>query len=232
MRGKRKAGEADDKQARDESLEAAGHGSLFVGRRAELTIRTMPDQPTPAEVLLFWFGARDERGKRHRRWFEKSEAFDREIRERFLPLYEEGVSGKLARWKDRPEDCLALIVLLDQFPRNMLRGSPRAFAADPLALEAARHAVAQGYDKTLLPVERLFAYLPFEHSEALEDQLRACELIKPLEAFEETADAYRYAVAHRDIIQRFGRFPHRNAILGRASTPQEIEFLAQPGSSF
>lgn len=192
----------------------------------------MTGQTTPDEVLFFWFGAPGERGKRHKRWFEKSETFDREIRERFLPLYEQAAAGTLSQWKDRAEDCLALILLLDQFPRNMFRGSPRAFAADPLALEAARHAVAQGYNRTLLPVERLFAYLPFEHSEALEDQLRACELIKPLEPFEETADAYRYAVAHRDIIERFGRFPHRNAVLGRASTPQEIEFLAQPGSSF
>jgi uncharacterized protein (DUF924 family) len=114
----------------------------------------------------------------------------------------------------------------------MFRGSPRAFATDPLALRAARHAVTQGHDQALLPVERLFAYLPFEHSEALEDQLRACELTKPLEAFEETADAYRFALAHLDIIRRFGRFPHRNAVLGRGSTPEEIEFLKQPGSSF
>ena len=97
---------------------------------------------------------------------------------------------------------------------------------------AARHAVDEGYDRTLLPVERLFAYLPFEHSEALGDQERACELFRPLAAFPETDDAYRYAVAHRDIIARFGRFPHRNAILGRASTAAELEFLSQPGSGF
>lgn len=192
----------------------------------------MSDQPDGSGVLLFWFGPPGERGKRHKRWFEKSEALDRQIRERFLAQYEEGAAGKLSHWKVRPEDCLALVVLLDQFPRNMFRGSPRAFAADALALDAARHALERGYDRTLLPVERLFAYLPFEHSEALEDQVRACELIKPLEAFPETADAYRYAMAHRDIIQRFGRFPHRNAVLGRASTPEELEFLAQPGSSF
>jgi uncharacterized protein (DUF924 family) len=92
--------------------------------------------------------------------------------------------------------------------------------------------VAQGFDRAMLPVERLFVYLPFEHSEALADQERACELSKPLEAFPETADAYRYAAAHRDIIVRFGRFPHRNALLGRASTPEEVEFLKTPGSSF
>jgi uncharacterized protein (DUF924 family) len=114
----------------------------------------------------------------------------------------------------------------------MFRGSPRAFAADRLALEAARHAVERGYDRDMLPVERMFAYLPFEHSESLEDQLKACKLTAPLDAFPETCDAHRYAVRHREIVERFGRFPHRNAILARASTPEELEFLKQPGSGF
>jgi uncharacterized protein (DUF924 family) len=192
----------------------------------------MATQPQPSDVLFFWFGGPGLHGKRHKRWFEKSDAFDREIGERFAPLYEHAAAGKLAHWKSQPVDCLALILILDQFPRNMFRGTPRAFAADPLALEAARHAVALGYDRGMLPVERLFAYLPFEHSEALADQVKACELTQPLEAFEETADAYRYAVAHREIIERFGRFPHRNAILGRTSTAEEMEFLKQPGSAF
>ena len=192
----------------------------------------MSDQTSAAEVLLFWFGGADERGKRHKRWFEKNPAFDREIRDRFLSLHEQAALGKLSHLKENARDCLALIVLLDQFPRNMFRSSPRAFATDALALDAARHAVAQGYDHALLPVERMFVYLPFEHSEALADQVKACELCQPLENFVETADAYRYAVRHREIVQRFGRFPHRNAILGRASTPQEIEFLKTPGSGF
>jgi uncharacterized protein (DUF924 family) len=114
----------------------------------------------------------------------------------------------------------------------MFRDAARAFATDPLALASARHALAEGYDAGLLPVERLFVYLPFEHSESLEDQLTACELLAPLAAFPETEDAYRYAIAHRDIIVRFGRFPHRNAALGRTSTPEEIQFLKQPGSGF
>jgi uncharacterized protein (DUF924 family) len=198
----------------------------------QLTIGLMPHQPTAADVLFFWFGAPAERGKPHKRWFEKSDAFDREIRERFLPLYEEAAAGKLSRLKETAADCLALIVVLDQLPRNMFRGTPRAFAADALALEAARHALASAFDRDMLAVERMFAYLPFEHSEALADQTLACELTKPLEAFPETADAHRYAVRHRDIVLRFGRFPHRNAILGRASTPQELEFLKGPGSSF
>jgi uncharacterized protein (DUF924 family) len=192
----------------------------------------MAHQPSAAEVLFFWFGPQAERGKRHKRWFEKSDAFDRECRSRFLGLHEEAAAGRLAGWKEEPPGCLAFILLLDQFPRNMFRGTARAFATDPPALEAARHALARGWDRPMLPVERLFLYLPFEHSEALADQERACELTKPLEAYPETADVYRYAAAHRDVIARFGRFPHRNAILGRGSTPEEIEFLKTPGSSF
>jgi len=192
----------------------------------------MTHQSSAAEVLLFWFGRAPERGQPDKRWFTKSDAFDREVRERFLPLYEEASAGKLAHLKESATDCLALIVVLDQLPRNMFRGTARAFATDPLALEAARHAVAQGFDGALLPVERLFIYLPFEHSEALADQDRSCELTRALEAYPETNDVYRYAVLHRDIIRRFGRFPHRNAILGRASTPEELEFLKGPGSSF
>ena len=114
----------------------------------------------------------------------------------------------------------------------MFRGKPRAFATDKLALETARLALERGYDARRRPVERLFLYMPFEHSEALADQERACELMTPLAAFAETGDALRYASAHRDVIRRFGRFPHRNSILGRSSTPEEVEFLKQPGSSF
>jgi uncharacterized protein (DUF924 family) len=177
------------------------------------------------EVLGFWFGEGAERSKSHKRWFEKNAAFDAEIRSRFLPLYEE-----LARrndWLSPSSYCLARIVVLDQFPRNMFRGSPRAFAADPLALAAAKHAVAEGYDRELLPVQKQFVYLPFEHSEGLADQERACELMKPL-----GDDLYDWALRHKRIIERFGRFPHRNATLGRASTAEEIEFLKQPGSGF
>jgi len=183
-------------------------------------------------VLLFWFGPPSQRGKAHKRWFVKNEAFDREVRERFLPLYEEAAAGKLSHLKESATDCLALIVVLDQFPRNMFRGTAHAFATDALALEAARDALARGFDRSLLPVERLFVYLPFEHSEVLADQERSCELTRALDADPETNDVYRYAVLHRDIIRRFGRFPHRNAILGRSSTPEELEFLNGPGSSF
>ncbi|HXL76199.1 MAG TPA: DUF924 family protein [Burkholderiales bacterium] len=183
-------------------------------------------------VLRFWFGAGEEYGRRHKRWFEKDAPFDAEVRKRFLPLYEELVAGARREWLEQRADCLARIIALDQFPRHIFRVSPRAFAADTLALEAARHAITRGHDRNMLPVERMFAYLPFEHSESLEDQLKACELIAPLAAFPETEDAPRYALRHRDVIRRFGRFPHRNVALGRASTPEEIEFLKRPGSRF
>ena len=184
----------------------------------------------PDDVLDFWFGSGAEYGKRHPHWFEKSAAFDAEVTRHFLGLYEQRAGDR--RWLDAARPCLARIIVLDQFPRHMFRGTARAFAADRLALEAARVAIDRGYDGDLLPVERLFIYLPFEHSESLDDQLRACVLTEPLAAFPETEDVHRYAIAHRDVVSRFGRFPHRNAILGRVSTPEEVEFLEQPGSAF
>jgi uncharacterized protein (DUF924 family) len=177
------------------------------------------------EVLRFWFGEGAERGKAHKRWFEKNYTFDAEIRARFLPLYE--ALSNNDDWLSRSDDCLARIVVLDQFPRNMFRGTARAFSTDSLALAAAKHAMAMSYYRDLLPVEKQFVYLPFEHSESLADQERACELMKPL-----GEELYGWAVKHKVIIERFGRFPHRNDFLGRKSTPEEIEFLKQPGSGF
>jgi uncharacterized protein (DUF924 family) len=188
--------------------------------------------PEAAEVLRFWFGEPGRYGERLKRWFEKSAAFDAEVRVKFAALYREAAGGGKRQWLETAADCLARVIVLDQFPRHLFRGSQEAFASDALALEAARHAVKRGYDHEMQPVERLFLYLPFEHSEDLEDQRLACALTEPLQAFPETADAYAYALAHRDIIERFGRFPHRNAALGRSSTPEEVQFLAQPGSSF
>src|SRR5688572_19613046 len=178
-----------------------------------------------SEVLRFWFGEGAEYGAVHKRWFAKDPAFDAEVLARFLKLNEE-LSASRA-WLDGPRECLARIIVLDQFPRNMFRGTPRAFASDPLALSAARHAIARGFDGDWLRVEKIFGYLPFEHSESLPDQERACELMRPL-----GAEQYDYALRHKAIIERFGRFPHRNAILGRKSTPDEIEFLKRPGSGF
>jgi uncharacterized protein (DUF924 family) len=178
-----------------------------------------------SEVLRFWFGEGPEYGKAYKRWFEKNPAFDAEVRTRFSRLHQELSASR--EWLDAPRECLARIVVLDQFPRNMFRGTARAFATDALALAAARHAIASGYDRDWLRVEKIFGYLPFEHSEALADQKLACELMRPL-----GEEQYDYAVRHKAIIERFGRFPHRNAILGRESTPEEVEFLKQPGSGF
>jgi len=182
---------------------------------------TIANDPRAQAVLEFWFRGDEER----KEWFTKSDAFDAEIRGRFLALHEEAARGELMRWKDSPGDCLALIVVLDQFPRNMFRGSSRAFSTDALALEAAKHAVAAGYDKQLSVVARSFVYLPFEHSESLADQEMALKLFEGHANFE-------WARKHWEIVRRFGRFPHRNAVLGRQSTPAEIEFLKEPGSSF
>ena len=177
------------------------------------------------EVLEFWFDVSLDAAQRNKRWFAKDAAFDAEIRRRFLPLYEAASAGRLGAWKSSAREALALVIVLDQFPRNMFRGEGRAFAADGLARDAAR-ALLPGLGQ-LQPEERLFACLPFEHSESLDDQDLACELIKDL-----SEEQLRYALRHRELIDRFGRFPHRNAILGRASTPEEIEFLKTPGSGF
>jgi uncharacterized protein (DUF924 family) len=180
------------------------------------------------DVLAFWFAGSD----RDARWFAKDAAFDAVVRERFLELHHQAAAGELASWMEAPRSCLALVILLDQFPRNMFRGTARAFASDPMALAVAREALRRGHDRGLRPSERMFLYLPFQHAESVDAQRLSVELNAPLGAFPETHDVPRFALAHRDIVERFGRFPHRNAALGRDSTPEEIEFLKQPGSSF
>ena len=185
-------------------------------------------------VLDFWFGAAGspQAGQRRPEWFRKSGAFDASIRERFLATYEEAAAGRLARWDASARELLALIAALDQFPRNMFRGTPRAFATDPQALAAAERMVARGWDIELAPLERSFAYLPFEHAENPAAQERSMALFGALAQDATYADLLEWARKHYVIVQRFGRFPHRNVILGRVSTPEEIEFLAQPGSVF
>lgn len=194
-----------------------------------------PDEakdPRAAEVLSFWFGDPTEYGQRLKQWFEKNAAFDDAIRARFLTVYEDAAAGRLSHWRESPPECLAFIVVLDQFSRNLFRNDPRAFDADARALGAARTAIERGIDQRLLPVERQFVYLPFEHSESLEDQQRCCALMETLKAFSETNDIHGWAMKHLAVIERFGRFPHRNAALGRVSTPEEVEYLAQPGAGF
>lgn len=175
------------------------------------------------DVLRFWFDALGRNS-----WFVKDEAVDAECRERFAALIDDLNQASVEDAVASSRRALASVIALDQFPRNIYRGTPRAFAYDELARGIARLAIALGLDQRLLPDERIFLYLPFEHSEAFADQLRAVELIGSLGDDEYT----RYAEAHRDVIARFGRFPHRNAILGRPSTEEETAFLAQPGSSF
>ena len=189
------------------------------------------DQPAQA-ILAFWFGDARERGQSRAQWFKKDEAFDTEIRTRFLDVYELAVDGAFDHWKEQPQSCLALVVLLDQFPRNMFRGTRRAFEADSMARKVTRFALAREHDRMLRPVERMFVYLPLEHSEHLPDQELCLRLMKELGGFRETRDLHLWAEKHLVIIRRFGRFPHRNAALGRASTEEEIEFLKQPGSGF
>ena len=189
---------------------------------------------TPGEILEFWFGREGEEGYGEFReaWFTKDSEFDREVRDRFEGAYEEAAAGKLDHWKDEAWSCLALIILLDQFSRNMFRGDPKTYAADDKALAAARHAVEHAYDRELPPYGRLFVYLPFEHSEDLEDQRFSVELFRALAAQMGSEDLLGYAVRHLEIIERFGRFPHRNEILGRTTTPEEAAFLRGPDSSF
>jgi len=184
------------------------------------------------DVLEFWFGPPATRGKARAEWFRKDDAFDAEIRRRFGELHARAAGRELEAWRASPASLLALVIVLDQFSRNLFRGDARAFAQDAQARECAREALRRGDDSRSLPVERQFLYLPFEHSEDLADQDLGVERMRSLDAFDETRGISDWAERHRAIIRRFGRFPHRNAVLGRRSTPEEIEFLKLPGSSF
>ena len=189
---------------------------------------------TPDTVLDFWFGAPGSRERGHRRamWFKKDAAFDEALRAQFGVLHADAAAGQLAAWEGEAASQLALIIVLDQFSRNLYRGLPASFACDATALRLAKNLVARGADAALLPVMRSFVYLPYEHSEAMVDQDESARLFELLEAEPATKGLAEWAHKHRDIVQRFGRFPHRNAILGRASTAEEVVFLQQPGSSF
>lgn len=178
----------------------------------------------PDDILEFWFAA-----AARPRWFVRSDEFDRTVRERFSELHARAAAGGLDAWTATPRGALALILLLDQVPRHMFRRSPEAFATDAKARAVAHAAIAAGHDHDLTQEERLFMYLPLEHSEDIDDQERCVALMRQLDQEPSWLD---YAVRHRDCIARFGRFPHRNAVLGRDSTDEECEYLTQPGSSF
>lgn len=197
------------------------------------------------DVLMFWFGSSETTGSRmgempakSTQWFQSSPAFDEAIASHFGDLLEPGRSGALDHWQGTPEGSLALVILLDQFPRNIFRGKPESFAYDAKALSVAQAAVTRGDDQRLPLVMRTFFYLPFEHSEDPQMQERCLELAHALPKDNNAGiEAYRqsflqFAQIHRDLIQRFGRFPHRNAILGRAPTEAEEKYLADGGQTF
>jgi len=176
----------------------------------------MPE-PSASEVVTFWQDAGPEK------WFAKDDGFDAGIRQRFLGLWQSAAEGRLSGWETRAESTLGLLILLDQFPRNMFRGTARAFASDRLARDIANRAIARGFDQSVSAELRPFFYLPLEHSETLADQERSLALFQALG----DPENLKFARHHRDIIARFGRFPHRNAILGRESTPEELAFLEE-----
>lgn len=209
------------------------------------------NQPTEtaAGVLEFWFGrgggdldagvaAAEIAAAKTPLWWSKDAQLDAQITARFAATVDAAAAGQLDAWAESPRGILALIICADQFPRNIRRDSPAAFACDPVALRWAKSCVERGDDQLLAPIQRVFAYLPFEHSEALADQQRSLALYQALAAAAPAAerelfDGYLdYARRHHDIIAQFGRFPHRNAVLGRPSTAAESAFLQQPGSAF
>lgn len=179
----------------------------------------MDDRIEPKDVLDFWFTAGEEK------WFEKSDDFDAEIIEQFKAHHEAARDGAYDDWTDSANGCLALIILLDQFARNMYRGSAEAFAADAKALGLAKTTVEKGFDMELPQNVRMWIYMPYEHSEVMADQERCVELMER----SQLDDVIEWAHQHADIIRRFGRFPHRNAVLGRDSTPEEVAFLEDGG---
>lgn len=178
----------------------------------------MSDTASATDVVTFWREAGFDR------WFTKDEAFDAEIKRRFLPTYEAAAAGKLRDWENSAEGALALLIVLDQFPRNMFRGDKRAFATDPLARAITAGALIKGFDAQAGAL-RAFFYLPFEHSEDLADQERGVALYKAAGDDE----GLKWGEIHADIIRKFGRFPHRNKVLGRTTTPEEQKFLDDGG---
>jgi len=178
---------------------------------------------TPDKIIKFWF---EENGPEA--WYRKSAEFDQEIRDRFTDIHGEAASGELSEWMGTAKGRLAEIIVLDQFSRNMFRDKPESFAYDDIALERAKEAISMGDDKKLNTTQRAFLYMPYMHSESLAIHEEAVTLFsKP--GLENNLD---YEYKHKDIIEKFGRYPHRNAILGRDSTPEEMEFLKQENSSF
>jgi uncharacterized protein (DUF924 family) len=179
--------------------------------------------PGAKDVLDFWLDEIGEKG-----WFGGGDELDGMVRDRFLPAWEAAMEGRLGLWLTTPREALAYVILLDQFPRNMFRGESRSYVTDKKAQETAEYAVDHAVDRELPEFQRMFLYMPLMHSENLSHQRRSVELFRGLGE----GDAESYAVRHMEIVERFGRFPHRNDVLGRPTTAEEAEFLKEPGSSF
>jgi len=188
--------------------------------------------PERARALLdVWFGTSEDPLREERReiWFRSTPEHDDRLRELFLADYERAAAGALTDWEAAPDSALALVLLLDQIPRNIFRDTPRVYDTDPIARAVADRAMANGFDMLVPPAWRMFFYMPLHHSENLADQQRATALVANLPGRRdpEHGENRRYGLPYVDVIERFGRFPHRNAILGRASTPEELAFLAE-----
>ncbi len=179
----------------------------------------MTDNDRIAEILEFWFAP-----GMAEKWFESDPDLDREVERRLLALHEKAAAGELDSWRESAPGCLALLVLLDQTPRNIFRGDPRTYATDAMARAIVQHALGRGYDRELTHDQRGMLYLPLLHSESLQDKELAVVLTR---ALTENLEFHKWAVHHRDIVARFGRFPHRNEILSRENTPDEATFLAE-----
>ena len=177
------------------------------------------------EILDFWFVE-----TQPQQWFQVNEGFDALIAQRFGNAYERATSGALDDWQNNADGALALIILLDQFPRNMFRGTPKAFETDKKALVVAKFAISKGLDQVHSVQKKRFLYLPFEHSENINDQRRCVELFEKIK--DDAPMGHEYALRHLDVIDKYGRFPHRNKVLGRDSSAEEEEYLAQEGSGF
>ena len=186
------------------------------------------------DILGFWFGSPGEAGQDESReaWWLKDPAFDAQIRALFLEAYQSAVAGELDALAHTAEGALALILLFDQFSRNMFRGERACYASDEAARKIARQALDQGFDQAVSPLRRWFFYMPFEHSESLADQDLSVSLFEALPVSTRRDEVVTSALRHREIVAQFGRFPHRNEILGRTTTPDEAAFLQQPNSSF
>jgi uncharacterized protein (DUF924 family) len=213
---------------------AAGPLRKFFAARADFRHSAGMEREERRALLDFWFGAPGEPGCDEPRsiWFKSDAAFDATLGKRFGGLHQRAASGRLDHWARWPEGALALVLLLDQVPRNLYRGTARAFSCDAKARALTRQAVARRFDADLPPVRRLFLYLPLEHSEDPADQDEACRLFAAMPEAERRADWLKSALHHQAVIARFGRFPHRNRALGRASSAAEEDFLREPGSSF